>query len=64
MWTLYIGNEKIVSSDNRNVVNEHFWTHASTSSVDPMKRTLTGYFYDSDVGGYVLNTVAYRIVNE
>jgi len=45
-------------------VNEHFWTYASTSSVDPMKRTLTGYFYDSDVGGYVLNTVAYRILKE
>lgn len=64
MWSLYINDRKIVTHENRNVVQEHFWVHAATQQVDFAKRTLTGYNYDDEVKGYVLSTVAYRIVRE
>jgi hypothetical protein len=64
MWTLYIGDRKIVSCENKNVVKDHFWILSSTQYVDFAKQTLTGYNYDESMKGYVLSTVSYRIVKE
>lgn len=64
MWSLYIGNKKMLTHSNRNVCLEHLSIWTATMVEDPSAKTLTGHWWNEETQSYEPGVRSYDIVRE
>lgn len=64
MWTLYINDKKVTTSDNRNICVDNLFIYKSTGIVDPNRQTIEGYFWNEEKQKYTVQSVSYCIIQE
>ena len=64
MWSLYIGDKKLLTHSNRNVCLEHFHIWAAGMVDNPNEKTLTGFWWDEETQSYEPGVRTYGIVQE